>query len=383
MSNLIKVDHKEFGLEEVKANEITSGLNQILSERKVLEQSYSEVILMEITKENLSKFRELRLKIRDNRTKGIQNWHKVNKEFYLRGGQFVDAIKSKEIEVNQRMENALEENENFFERQEAERIEKLKTERILECEPYAEFIPFGIDLGSLTSEAYNSIFNGAKLQFEAKQEAERKAEQERIEAERREVKHNERKQILVQYNDFINPSNSDRDWGSFDEDTFSNYVNSLKKRKVEHDNQIEAQRIENEKLKAEAEAREKQIKADNAERERLAELERKKQAEIQAKKDAEQAEKLKAEQLAKQKLEAELKAKRDAEIQVEKERLEAEQKAKQEAEKLAKAPIKKQLNIWVDNFEIPLPTNPNEITLEIAKKFNAFKKWAKEQVESI
>lgn len=336
------LDPKTYGLEESKANEITSGLSQIISERKVLESMYSEVILLEITKENISKFRELRLKIRDNRTKGIETWRKANKEYSLRMGQFIDATAKKETIENERMEEALAENEKFFERQEAERIEKLKAQRIEECTPYSEFVPFGVDLGTLDGESYNSILNGAKLQLEAKKEAELKAENERIEAER----------IAEEKRAAEAKAEAER---------------------------IEAQRIENERLKKEAEAREKQIEAErqqqiaeNVERERLAEIERKKQAEIQSQKDAE----IKKEREAREKLEAENKAKETA-------RLEAERQAIFVAEKLAKAPVKKQLKQWVDSFQLPITNVDNETSKEIQAKFQAFKKWSETQINNL
>ena len=57
--------------------------------------------------------------------------------------------------------------------------------------------------------------------------------------------------------------------------------------------------------------------------------------------------------------------------------------AKKEAEKLAKAPIKKQLKVWVDSFSIPAAPTENEKTKDILAKFYAFKKWAESQIELI
>jgi hypothetical protein len=116
----------------------------------------------------------------------------------------------------------------------------------------------------------------------------------------------------------------------------------------------EQQRLENERLKAEAEKREKEIQAERA--------------------------KLKAEA---DKLEAELQAKKDAELKAENERKQAELKAKIEAEKLAKAPVKKQLQNWVNSFEIPSLAIENEKKTSIQQKFEAFKNWALKEVDSI
>jgi len=55
---------------------------------------------------------------------------------------------------------------------------------------------------------------------------------------------------------------------------------------------------------------------------------------------------------------------------------------KKEAEKLAKAPVKKQLEQWVNNFEIPLPAVENELSLEIAMKFESFKKWSLTEIKN-
>lgn len=47
------------------------------------------------------------------------------------------------------------------------------------------------------------------------------------------------------------------------------------------------------------------------------------------------------------------------------------------------APIKKQLSIWVDLFAYHTPPVENEKTILIIEKFEAFKKWAKNEIESI
>ena len=80
---------------------------------------------------------------------------------------------------------------------------------------------------------------------------------------------------------------------------------------------------------------------------------------------------------------AELQAKKDAEIKVENERKQVGLKAKAEAEKNAKAPIKKQLSIWVDSFSISEINIENDKKALIKEKFEAFKKWAKNEIESI
>jgi len=312
-----------YGLELVKAQEMTSGLSTTIAEREVLKKSYADVIELEITTDTLPIFKELRLKIVKNRTQGIEKWHTTNKAFYLAGGRFVDAIKNKEIVVNQEMESKLLEAEKYFENLEKEKAKLLNESRIEKLTPYVDDIT-GLDFSPMTDEDFDDYLLGKKTRFENEQkeklEAEQKAEAERL-------------------------------------------------AEVERQKAIE---LENAKLKAEAELKEKA----------LAE-ERKLQAEKEAKLKAEADAKLKTEQEAKAKLEAELKSKKDAELKAESERLAKIESDKKEADKLAKAPVKKQLQQWVNSFEISTPIIENDLSLEIAKKFEAFKKWSLTEIEKL
>lgn len=130
--------------------------------------------------------------------------------------------------------------------------------------------------------------------------------------------------------------------------------------------------------KIDAERKEAQDKID-AENKRIADEQKKAQEKIDAAQKKIDDEK------------AELKAKADAEKKAAQEKADAEKKAKTDAEAKAKAeelrlanePIKNALSIWVEKFEIPEIKTDNEVALSIQKKFNAFKKWSKDQVESI
>lgn len=338
MNEVVIIDPKEFGLEENQALEIKKGLNQILEERQVLIESYKDVIELEINQENIAIFKDLRLKIRDNRTKGIITWHRVNKEFYLRGGQFVDAIKNKEIAENERMEENLLTNEKHFENLEIDRLRNLQIERVGLLLPYFDEAEH-IALSAMDQDVFEAYLTAKKTVYEAKIATEQLAEQLRIETIKQE-------QLI-----------------------------------------LENQRLENEKLKLEAEQREKEIQAERLkvakEREieqAKIEAERKKQAEINAKIQDENNARLESERKEKQRLQDEINAKAEAENKIELERLAELAKQTKEAEKLAKAPVKKQLSAWVNSFEIPKTNVENELSIEIIDKFEAFKNWALNQI---
>jgi len=338
--NLIKINPNEFGIEEGKAQQMVSGLLPIVEEREVLAAQYADVIRLELVPETLKAARELRLKIRDNRTKGVEKWHKANKEFYLAGGRFVDAIKNKEVAENIRMEDNLEQIEKHFENIEKQRIADLQKERELLLIPLEVENASQLNLGTMPSDIWDGFYLGQQIKFEERKESERLAAE--AEAKRIEEEKAERERI----------------------------------------------RVENERLKAEAEAKELELQAERErvkkEREAIeaaAELERQKAAaalfaqQENARKEREAAEKERA------RLAAELQAKKDAEAKAERERLAKEEQERKTAEKAAKAPVKQKLTVWVDSFELPATDVQNETATSINQKFEAFKSWAKTQIE--
>jgi hypothetical protein len=240
--------------------------------------------------------REGRLFLREKRI-AVEKTRKVLKDGALREGQTIDAIAKILTNLIVPIEEDLENKEKYAEIQEANRKAALKADREMALQPFIEFVPYGIDFGSMDEDGFQKVLAGAKLQYQAKIDAEAKAEAERVAKEKAEAE--ERERI----------------------------------------------RVENERLRKEAEEKEKQLAAERAK----AEADRK-AAEDKARKEREAAErKLNEEREAarqaaekaaaeRAKLEAELRAKIEAEerarreaneklIAEEKERIMAEKKA--------------------------------------------------------
>lgn len=463
---LVKINPTDFGLTEEKATEITKGLAQVLSEREVLVAQYAEIITLEIDDPKTAKrAKEVRLLIKDNRTKGIEKWRKTHKEYYLRGGQFVDAKGNKESAENERMEDALEQIEKHQEILEKERKAKLQTLRLNLISEYIENAD-KMDLGNMQDDVWDAFYTTKKAEFEAKKEAERQAEIERQRLAEIEKLHNERKETALPYFQFWSEFEKTLNFGEQSESDFNAFVARVQNAKKEYEAEQARIKAENDRLKLEAEKKEEIRNKRDAEmkpfvvlirdynkmlnmneedyqkelgdikrgeeeriafeareqRKKFAEMERRKSEAISflkengfVEKDGkyeceeypntiesngydlltsdEELESLKtavlktiSEHKKEQELiktKKELQARQEAEDLANKQKIAEEQKAKADAEKLAKAPIKKQLAVWVDNFSIVGSPVINETSTEIEAKFNAFKSWAKLQVENI
>lgn len=308
-----------------KRNDVQIVLNNVFNGVSTMRNQLDTIVVADVNdKTNMKLANTIRLGVRqirldaekvfDAKRAEVQQEmlsYKTEDSLWLKSKQIMQIL-TKEIEENARWK------EETKERIEAE-IKELKIqERINEVSKYAEINRIEFEL--MSDDSFDSFLNGLKTTHTSKIEAERKAEQDRIEREKADAEEREQ------------------------------------------------QKLENERLKIEAENREKEIEAERK---------------INDKKLAEEKEKLKIEQDAKAKLEAELKAKKDADDKAENERKQAELKAIAEAEKNAKAPIKKQLLIWTDSFSIAEINIENDKATLIKEKFESFKKWAKREIESI
>lgn len=352
-----------FGIESEKAVAIKKGLSTTLAEREVLKDAYLDVIGLEISTETVSIFKDLRLKILKNRTQGIETWHKNEKAFYLAGGKFVDAIKNKEIAVNKEMEDKLLEGEKFFERQEAEKATAINNARIERIKPFVEDVT-GLDFSAMDDYDFDDYVLGKKTRFENEKAAAEKAEADRIESEKAELA---RQKAIEAENAKLKA-----------EAELKEKELQKERAEVEARAKAEADKAAAELAKDRAEAKAKQdaielkAKQDAEKAEKERQIEADKQKAIQDAKDAEIAK----ERAAREKLEAEAKAKADAELA----RIAAENKASAE---LAKAPIKNQLSVWAESFELPPFATKNKTSEEIFEKFEAFKKWSLTQINSL
>lgn len=293
----------EFGIEPQKVNELVGNLQSIKETRDELAKQYEQIIRMDIEAEETSKMaKEIRGKIRDNRTKGISVWHKTTKDYYLRAGQFIDAIKRKEEAININMEVDLEQIEKHFEIKKAKEKQILEDARMEQLKPYIEFVPYKNNLADFSEEDFLNIYNYAKKMHDDKMEKDR-IEQERLKEEQRRKEVTDRNYYkLLPYSLFI-PKFNELDFYSLMESDIEAYITTATEQK--HKAEQEA-----EQAKRELEAKQKEMEKQLQEKQKAMEAERKK---MQDKLDKERKEREKMQKELQERAEQEKKAKEEEE----------------------------------------------------------------------
>lgn len=352
------------GLEVEKQNEIGSTLGRFFEKAtewsgkidSIVVTDPTDTITMNMAREGRLGLRSMRLEAEKLVKEKRQSVQSAMSAFTLEDKLWLKAGQMMELTFKH-LEGKLEDQEKFAERFEADRRAKLKADRLAILAPLGYFDGNGLDF--MADAAFDALVGGLKAKIQAD-----KDEADRIEAQR------------------IAKEKADR----------------------EERERIEA---ENARLKAEAEAKEKELAAERAKAEKerreadekaraereaieAAARERQRIADEQAAKErAEAAAKLKAEQDRTAELERAAKAKEAAELaekaRIEDQRIAEEKAAKAAAEKAAKAPKKEKLTTWIDGLALTAPTEfaDDLIVGGILQKFDAFKNWAKTQIDAL
>jgi hypothetical protein len=365
---VVLVDAKEFGIEESKALQITQAFTSELAELSLLDEQFNEISLKEITPELVELAKELRLKYVKKRT-NIAKIHKAEKEFYLVSGKFVDALKNKATTPIEIKEEKLKSVEQYFENIEKESLRLLKIER---TELLTQFGVENLDamqLETMNNEVFNAFYSVCETKYNAKIEAEKQAENARIEKERINKLIASRRLEIAPYLQFYTEST---ELEKYSDTEFSNLILSLQNAKTDYELEQAKIKAENERLKKQADDLVLKLENERKEAERKA-----KAIEEENKKKLDEAEALRKKQAD------EMKAIQD--------KLEADRKALQEEKRkqelaeieAKKAPQKEQIEKWIDSIVLTKEPFEHVVIDSIKQKFEGFKKWAVSQKELI
>jgi len=328
-SNELSIVVMESGIEKSKAELITSTLGSFFNKAKEWNNTISALVINDISETGKMKMaREGRLtlknmrieckKLVEEKRQSVKNRMAddiLEDKLWLKSFQMVEA-------TYKNLEGKLEEKEKFAERKEAERLDQIEKERLSKLLPLSEFCSIeSMDLKRMNEDDFNEKLDKAIRLSELDRKEKEQQEKDRIAIEKAEIEARE------------------------------------------------LQRLENVKLRAEAEAREK------VEAKRIAkEISDAKERQLKEKvaKDAQDAI-LRKEREAREKVEAELKAKKDAEIKAIKDaaaKAKSEEVSRKKAEKEALlAPDKIKLeNLANEIVKITLPDVKSQEAKDILKQ---------------
>lgn len=293
--------------------------------------------------------REVRLAMAKNRT-ASEKVKNDNKAALLAEGNLIQNLYNVIANTSKLSEADLDAVEKFAENKEKERKAQLATERAVMFEPYGTDLT-GYDLGAMADNVFADLLESQKLLHEKRISDAARLEAERIAAEKAEL---ERQAALKAENERLKKE-QDKAAAALEAER----KETARLAKIEADKQAAILKAEQDKAAAIAKENAAKLAAIEAENKRVREK---------------AAAELKASQDAAAKAQTELQAKKDAEAKLAAEQKSAELKA-------AKAPVKEKLKTAVTNLELSLPVS--EVTIDIMAKFNGFKTWALQQIESL
>lgn len=130
-------------------------------------------------KKSMEAAREMRLKLRKVRVT-VENNRKSLKEDSLRKGKAIDGMANIVKFLVEPIEERLQAEEDFVERQLAERKAALVEDRLKMLTPYCNGVDMSSGIGDMSEDVFQATLTGLKLQHQQRIEAQQKAEAERI-----------------------------------------------------------------------------------------------------------------------------------------------------------------------------------------------------------
>lgn len=264
-NGVLVLDASSFGVQGSRAEQIEAVFVPMVKMLKGFESVYADVIGESekgITPEVVAAAKRVRLDISKVRTK-TDKARKEQKEEYLRGGKAIDGVanilKFAIIEKEEKLKSI----ETHYEKIEEERLQKVQEDREAELQKY-DAENDGIDFSKMSDDVWKRYLDGYRLSYEKMIEAEKKAEDDRISAEKAEK---EKQQKIIEENEL------------------------LKKKAAENERLA---KIELKKRAKEAEEREKKEADERAKQEKILKKEREEKERFEAELRAREKEELRA-----------------------------------------------------------------------------------------
>lgn len=181
---------KESGLEPVSAQSLLLAFKpSFLAATKLIDDAKAVVVTDATMVTEIKRARALRLDLKKVRVEAEKLKDKLRENSKREANAILGVWNLVKLHIEP-VEQRLQEAEDFAVRAEAERKEKLKTERIALIKPFSD--PTFYQLGDMPQESFDKLLDGLKAAALAAQQAKEKAEAERIAKEQAEIAERER-----------------------------------------------------------------------------------------------------------------------------------------------------------------------------------------------
>ncbi len=315
---------KENNLSQDFASKLQNSFTPFFEQaRQMSDEAKKIVVTSQDQKDLMTNAREKRLKLKAIRVE-VENKRKELKDESLRTSRAIDGMANIIKFLIVPIEEHLQLQEDFIKIQEERSKKELGEKRIAELAEFGLLNP-EYDLENMSESGYNTLLDTTKIAHEHRAKELQKAEEDRIERERKVELYRSRKEQLIPYWSFLRGDQPSIDFGEIPEESFQIILKEVKTAQKQKEIDDEKIRVENEKLKKEKEEKEK---AHAAEQKKLQEnLQREKEKTEKLEKQAreqKEAERKALEEKQKQEKEeelAKLKAEKEAQLAPDKEKM--------------------------------------------------------------
>jgi hypothetical protein len=184
-SKEIAVIVAESGVDQTKAQTVLASFATFFEQASEWERKTKGLSITDVSQTKEMKLaREGRLQLKEVRV-AAKKTHDKLKESALVEGRFIDSIYNLIEGVTKPLEITLLEKEQFVERQEAARVEALRSSRAEKLAVYQVDTSF-YDLGNMPETSFNQLLENSQIAAETRIKAQRQAEEDRIAAEKAE-----------------------------------------------------------------------------------------------------------------------------------------------------------------------------------------------------
>ena len=172
---LIKIDPKEFGVQDSIAKEISNQFKPMLDAMESLEVEYNNIVNLSVEDAETSKLAKVLRKRYAEIRIATSEIHKEQKAFYLAGGRFIDGWKNAQIFASKGKEEKLLDIENFLINKEKERLSSIQKERENILSSYVDVLP-NTNLGEMEADVWEAYLSVKVSAYNTKIEQEKEAQ---------------------------------------------------------------------------------------------------------------------------------------------------------------------------------------------------------------